>query len=100
MSDINIFYTLCIDIAARVESMAEAGGICISGRAYDRVANKLGLEYENLGEHRFKTSCYPNLPASCLQAYFCIMCATACSNPSMVSSNMGNISRMALIVRV
>jgi class 3 adenylate cyclase len=30
-------------IAARVESMAEAGGICISGRAYDQVANKLGL---------------------------------------------------------
>ncbi len=43
-----------VNIAARVESIAEAGGICISGRAYDQVANKLGLEYENLGEHKVK----------------------------------------------
>ena len=41
-----------VNIAARVEAMSEAGGICISGRAYDQVANKLGLEYENLGEHQ------------------------------------------------
>ena len=34
-----------INIAARVESLSEAGGICISGRAYDQVENKLGLEY-------------------------------------------------------
>jgi len=43
-----------VNIAARVESLAEAGGICISGRAYDQVENKLGLEYENLGEHHVK----------------------------------------------
>jgi adenylate cyclase len=39
--------------------MAEAGGICISGRAYDQVANKLGLEYENLGEHQVKNISTP-----------------------------------------
>jgi len=43
-----------INIAARVESLSEAGGICISGRAYDQVENKLGLEYENIGEHQVK----------------------------------------------
>jgi len=43
-----------VNIAARVESLSEAGGICISGRAYDQVENKLGLEYENLGEHKVK----------------------------------------------
>ena len=43
-----------VNIAARVESLSEAGGICISGRAYDQVENKLGLEYENLGEHQVK----------------------------------------------
>src|SRR5210317_669169 len=48
-----------INIAARVESMAEAGGICISGRAYDQVANKLGLEYEDLGKHEVKNSPRP-----------------------------------------
>jgi adenylate cyclase len=48
-----------VNIAARVESMSEAGGICISGRAYDQVANKLGLEYENLGEHQVKNISTP-----------------------------------------
>jgi adenylate cyclase len=48
-----------VNIAARVESKAEAGGICISGRAYDQVANKLGLEYENLGEHQVKNISTP-----------------------------------------
>lgn len=48
-----------INIAARVESLSEAGGICISGRAYDQVANKLGLEYENLGEHQVKNISTP-----------------------------------------
>jgi adenylate cyclase len=48
-----------VNIAARVESMSEAGGICISGRAYDQVANKLGLEYENFGEHQVKNISTP-----------------------------------------
>jgi len=48
-----------INIAARVEAMAEAGGICVSGRAYDQVENKLGLEYENLGEHQVKNITRP-----------------------------------------
>ena len=48
-----------INIAARVESMAEAGGICITGRAYDQVANKLGLEYDFLGEHQVKNISIP-----------------------------------------
>jgi TolB-like protein/class 3 adenylate cyclase/Tfp pilus assembly protein PilF len=48
-----------VNIAARMEAMAEAGGICISGRAHDQVANKLGLEYENLGEHQVKNITTP-----------------------------------------
>jgi class 3 adenylate cyclase len=43
-----------INIAARVESMAEAGGICISDRAYDHVENKLALKYGYLGDHQVK----------------------------------------------
>jgi adenylate cyclase len=48
-----------VNIAARVEAMSQAGGICISGRAYDQVANKLGLGYENLGEHQVKNITTP-----------------------------------------
>jgi TolB-like protein/class 3 adenylate cyclase len=48
-----------VNIAARVETLSKAGGICISGRAYDQVENKLGLEYENLGEHQVKNITRP-----------------------------------------
>ena len=48
-----------VNIAARVESIADAGGICISGRAFDQVENKLGLEYENFGEHQVKNITRP-----------------------------------------
>jgi adenylate cyclase len=43
-----------VNIAARLEALAEAGGICISGTAYDQVVNKMGLEYEFLGEQKVK----------------------------------------------
>ena len=48
-----------VNIAARVEAMAEAGGICITGRAYDQVKNKLELGYEFLGEHNVKNIAEP-----------------------------------------
>jgi adenylate cyclase len=43
-----------VNIAARIESLSDAGGISISGTVYDQVKNKLGLEYEYLGEQSFK----------------------------------------------
>ena len=43
-----------VNIAARVEGLAEAGGICISGRVYDQVENKLDLKCEFLGEQKVK----------------------------------------------
>ncbi|MGV7223164.1 MAG: adenylate/guanylate cyclase domain-containing protein [Nitrospinales bacterium] len=48
-----------INIAARVESMAEAGGICITGRVYDQVENKLDCKYEYLGEKKVKNISRP-----------------------------------------
>src|SRR3989441_7378951 len=43
-----------INIAARVESLAEPGGISISGTVYEHVENKLALTYEYLGEQTVK----------------------------------------------
>ena len=48
-----------VNIAARVEGLAEAGGICISGRVYDHVENKLNLKYEYLGEQKVKNISRP-----------------------------------------
>jgi adenylate cyclase len=43
-----------VNIAARMEGLAEGGGICISGTVYDAIEAKLGLEYEYLGEQEVK----------------------------------------------
>ena len=43
-----------VNIAARVQSLAEAGGICITGTAYDQIKNKLVLGYEYVGEQTVK----------------------------------------------
>ncbi len=48
-----------VNIAARLESLSEAGGICISGTAYDQVENKLSLGYEYLGEQTVKNITKP-----------------------------------------
>ena len=37
-----------------MEALAEAGGICITGRAYDHVKNKLEFGYQYLAEHSVK----------------------------------------------
>jgi adenylate cyclase len=43
-----------VNVAARIEGLAEGGGICISGTAFDHVEGKLGLEFEYLGEQSVK----------------------------------------------
>jgi adenylate cyclase len=43
-----------VNIAARLESLAEPGGICISGFVYNQVKNRLKLEYEFMGEQTVK----------------------------------------------
>ena len=43
-----------VNIAARLEAMAEAGGICVSGTAYDHAVHKAGVGFESLGELRLK----------------------------------------------
>jgi TolB-like protein/Tfp pilus assembly protein PilF len=48
-----------VNIAARLESFADGGGICISGTAYDHVENKLGLGYKYLGEQAVKNIAKP-----------------------------------------
>jgi adenylate cyclase len=43
-----------VNIAARVESLANRGGICVSGKVYDEVCGKIDLAFEDLGEHELK----------------------------------------------
>jgi adenylate cyclase len=48
-----------VNIAGRLESLSEAGGICISGTAFDQVRNKVDLGYKYLGEQPVKNIALP-----------------------------------------
>ena len=48
-----------VNIAARLEGLAEPGGICISESAYQQIENKLPLRYDYLGEHEVKNITKP-----------------------------------------
>jgi TolB-like protein/class 3 adenylate cyclase/Tfp pilus assembly protein PilF len=48
-----------VNIAARLESIAEPGGICISASAYDQVQGKVGVEFADLGEQNLKNIARP-----------------------------------------
>ena len=48
-----------VNIAARIEGLADGGGICISRTVYDQVKNKLSLGYKYMGEHTVKNIAEP-----------------------------------------
>lgn len=48
-----------VNIAARLEALAEPGGICISGTARDQIRGKLPYAFEDLGERSLKNIAQP-----------------------------------------
>ena len=48
-----------VNVAARLESMAEAGGICVSAAVRDQVGDRLEVGYADLGEQQFKNISRP-----------------------------------------
>jgi len=48
-----------VNIAARLEALAQPGTVCISQTVYDHVRNKLDLDYRPLGSHRVKNIAQP-----------------------------------------
>src|SRR5262249_12604045 len=43
-----------VNIAARLEGLAQVGGICISRAVHEQVANKLSVQFEDIGEQQVK----------------------------------------------
>jgi adenylate cyclase len=48
-----------VNVAARLENLAEPSGICISGTVHDQVLDKLALVYEDVGEQVVKNIARP-----------------------------------------
>jgi len=48
-----------VNVAARLEGIAEPGGICVSSSAYEQVRGKVGVEFTDLGEQTLKNIARP-----------------------------------------
>ena len=48
-----------MNIAARLEGIAEPGGICMSDDAYRQVRGKVDVDFEDTGEHELKNIARP-----------------------------------------
>src|SRR5439155_4874709 len=48
-----------VNIAARLEALAEPGAICISGAVRDHIGTKLALAFADLGEQQMKNIAQP-----------------------------------------
>ncbi len=48
-----------VNVAARLEGLAEPGGICISGSTFDQVKNKLSIGFEDIGLQEVKNIAEP-----------------------------------------
>jgi hypothetical protein len=48
-----------VNVAARLESIAESGGICISSSVYDQIAGKLNLGFVDIGDQALKNISKP-----------------------------------------
>ena len=48
-----------VNVAARLEAVAEPGGICVSGRVLEDIEGKLEIGFEDAGEHRLKNISRP-----------------------------------------
>jgi TolB-like protein len=82
-----------VNIAARLESIAEPGGICIAASAYDQVRGKVGVEFVDLGEQNLK-----NIPLP-VRAYAAVREKTS-SSTHVKRTRPGTLSprRLSIVV--
>jgi TolB-like protein len=82
-----------VNIAARLESIAEPGGICISSSAHDYVRGKVEVEFADLGEQNLK-----NIPRP-LQAYAMVRKETsAATNAGRARPRLLSPPRLSIVV--
>ena len=93
-----------VNVAARLEALAEPGGICVSGTVYDQIRDRSPYPFENLGEQSVKNIARPvrvyalrsdavaELPASSLPPATSISQPTVAPRLSIVVLPFNNLS--------
>jgi TolB-like protein/class 3 adenylate cyclase len=82
-----------VNIAARLEGIAEPGGICISSSAYEQVIGKVGIEFTDLGERSLKNIARP------VRAYAMIpKGAGAATRTGGETTGLHSVRRLSIVV--
>src|SRR5215469_3761607 len=81
-----------VNIAARLEGIAEPGGICISSSAYDHVRGKAGVEFADLGEQNLKNIDRP------VRAYAVVRGPTSASGVDHARPSTLSAPRLSIVV--
>jgi adenylate cyclase len=81
-----------VNIAARIEPLAEAGGICISQQVFDQVQNRVGKSLKRIGPVKLKNMMRP------LEVY-CVVCEGATpSPPDLAPDNKSSETKKSIAV--
>jgi adenylate cyclase len=87
-----------VNIAARLEALAESGGICVSRVVRDQIRDKLPYAFEDMGEQQIKNIARP------VRVYSVILSSLKASPPTGVRSDAGGlatpvtVSRLSIVV--
>jgi adenylate cyclase len=79
-----------VNVAARLQALAEAGGICVSGKVHDEVVRKLELAFEDLGERELHNI------ASRVRVYRVRPAGSAAARPAAPAAGPGKPSIIVL----
>jgi len=89
-----------VNVAARLEGLADAGGICVSHTVYDQVRDKLPLTFEDLGEQQVKNIARPVRTYSVHLDEAASQKNKSLSRPPRVAMRTAGYAAMALAVLV
>ena len=82
-----------VNVATRIQTIAEHGGICISGSVFDQIQNKLSLQFKSLGNQNLKNIAQPVRTFSITQGESGVL-------PSRTHSAGGKTVRMVAIAMI
>jgi adenylate cyclase len=83
-----------VNIAARLEALAEPGGICVSSTVRDQIRDKLPYALEDMSEQQVKNIARP------VRVYSVDLAASKASPPTWVASDVGGLSTPATVPRL
>jgi adenylate cyclase len=84
IADVDDIFGDGVNVAARLQALAEPGGICISRVVRDQIRDKLSYPFEDMGEQSVKNIVRP------VRAYALCAAAVAALHPVAVTADAGN----------